>query len=432
MRVKMTVAVAAFAALVLGLPTSSYAHRTVTVKSGESIQAAIDKAKPGTTIKVEAGTYQESLLIKTDGIQLVGAGRKSTHIVPPANPTAGQGCVSEDQRDPPPAPPVTVANGICVANVDEQFNIIEEVKGVHISRLSVTGFNGFGMLFFGSRNGVVERTIASDNGEYGIFANTSSGTVIARNVTGNDGEAGIYVGDSPHADATVWKNVSYGNNNGIFIRDAAHGRVLKNKTFGNSAGILFLNTDESAEPPPPGAPPAPSIDVQDWLAKQNDASANNKPGAVGGDEPPLSGIGIAVASGIDVRLIDNGVFGNKAAGPGSPFSGGILVVGDPSFKPSVGTKVAFNTAFGNEPDLLWDGAGAGNAFFGNDCLTSQPDGLCEDPDTSGDNGDHGDDGGHKGGDRDHADHKKNDKKKHKKHRKHKKHKKHKKHQKHDD
>ena len=55
MRVKMTFAVLAMATLALALPASSTAHRTATVKAGESIQAAIDAAKPGTTIKIEAG-----------------------------------------------------------------------------------------------------------------------------------------------------------------------------------------------------------------------------------------------------------------------------------------------------------------------------------------------------------------------------------------
>ena len=80
-------------------------------------------------------------------------------------------------------------------------------------------------------------------------------------------EAGIYVGDSANANATVWKNVSYGNMFGVFIRDAAHGKVLKNKTFSNCVGIVFLNTDEADVPP--GQTPGPSVDVKDWLAQGN-------------------------------------------------------------------------------------------------------------------------------------------------------------------
>jgi parallel beta helix pectate lyase-like protein len=371
MRVKMTVAVAALAALALGLPASSYADRTVTVEPGESIQAAIDAADPGTTIEIEKGTYHESLLIKKDGIELEGSGRKSTRIVPPTNPNPGDGCVFED----PGPPPATIANGICVADVDEQFNVIHRVEDVEISNLSVTGFNGIGIFFVGADDGVVKRVIASDNGEYGIFANNSSGTVIARNVTGNDGEAGIYVGDSANADATVWKNVTYGSAFGVFIRDVANGEVLKNKSFGNCVGILFLNT------------PGPT-DVRDWVAKDNDATANNKACPGGGDEPPFSGIGIAVVGGIDVHLVDNGAFGNRPDPTGSEVSGGIVVV-----EGSAGTRVESNTALGNDPfDLVWDGTGEGNRFVANDCLTSRPDGLCvdEDGDDDGDD-DHGDD-----------------------------------------
>jgi hypothetical protein len=395
MRVKMTVAVAALAALLLGLPASSYANRTVHVEVGESIQAAIDAAKPGTTIKIEEGTYEESLEIAKDGIELIGEGRKKTRIVPPADPALGE-C------------------GICVSDFGHPENIVEDVE---ISHLAVDGF-GIGIFYLGTEDGAVTRTILSDYGEYGLFANNSSGTTVARNVTYNsvadvNPEAGIYVGDSPHADATVWKNVAWGNLLGIFVRDAEHGQVLKNKSFSNCVGILFLNTDA-----PDG--------LAHWLAKHNNVTANNRvcPEVPGGEAPPLSGVGIAILGGTDIDLIDNGVFGNKSAGP-SAFAGGIVVTTSPfgaAPVPSTDIKVAFNTALGNDPDLFWDEAGEGNAFFANDCLTSVRDGLCED--SAGD-GDHGDDDQH-GGDRDHGD------RKHKKGQKHKKgKKKHKKSKKHD-
>jgi hypothetical protein len=400
MRVKMTFVAAALAGLLTMLLSGTAAADVIKVSSGESIQAAIDKADPGDTIKVGPGTYKESLLIKTDDINLVGSGRKATKIVPPDNPTVGQGCVFSVQFEPPPAPPVTLVNGVCAANVDADFNVISQVDDVQVSRLAVSGFPGIGIFFVGTRDGVIQKVLSENNGEYGIFANTASGTTIARNLTAHNGEAGVYVGDSPEADATVWRNVSWDNNNGIFIRDAAHGKVLDNKVFSNCVGVLFLNTDETAQ-----QPPADAIDLEDWLAKGNDATANNKACGGGGDEPPFSGIGIAVVSGSDVKLIANGAFGNKPASAGTPFSGGIAVVGDPSFKPSSNVKVGFNSAFGNEPDLLWDQQGSGNSFFGNDCLTSQPDGLCEEPSdqngngggndgSGGDDNHHGQDRGH--------------------------------------
>jgi len=318
--------------------------------------------------------------------------------------------------------------GICVFDLESDGTPISTVEDVKISRLSVTGFNGTGILFIHTRNGEVTRTIASNNEEYGIFANDSTGTVIARNVTGFQSdepnaprpEAGVYVGDSPHAAATVRKNVSYGNTFGVFIRDAAHGVVLANKAFSNCAGLVFLNTDETSVPP--GQTPGTPVDVEDWLAQDNQSTANNNVCASEGDEPPLSGYGLVVLAGNDIDIRGNGIYGNSAKPtPDAPPPGGIVIVGDPEFKPSTNIRVGFNTALGNGPfDLFWDEQGSAR-FFGNDCLTSQPDGLCEDPDAEdGDNGD-----GHHGGDNHHGDqhHNKHNKHKNGKH-KNKKHAKH--------
>jgi len=68
MRVKMTLVAAALAGFLTMLLSGSAAADVIKVSSGESIQAAIDKADPGDTIKVGPGTFKESLLIKTDGI----------------------------------------------------------------------------------------------------------------------------------------------------------------------------------------------------------------------------------------------------------------------------------------------------------------------------------------------------------------------------
>ena len=396
MRVKMTFAVLAMAVLALAVPASSTA-RTVHVEAGESIQAAIDNAKPYTTIKIEEGTYTEALQIDKDGIKLVGEGRKKTNLTP-------TGTIPECLFAPA---------GICVWNATDPEDV---VKDVHISRLSVKGVaDGFGIFYFQTKRGVVHRTLAADNGGYGIFVLGSKTTELSRNLTSGNGDAGLYVGGSENADATVWGNVSYDNQLGIFIRDAAHGKVVDNKVFSNCAGIVFLNTDETA-----GPEPGPALPLKDWFAEGNTVTANNKD-CSGGEGPPISGIGILVLSGLDVTIVGNGVYGNKPATPGGPFpGGGILVVTDTDFpgQAPTGNKVAFNTALGNDPDILWDETGNDNRFFGNECLTSVPDGLCEDP---GHGGHHGDDDDHHGGDRDHGDRHDKKSKKHKssKHRKHK-------------
>ena len=231
------------------------------------------------------------------------------------------------------------------------------------------------------------------------------------------------MGDSENANATVWKNVSYENTFGVFIRDAAHGKVLKNKTFSNCAGILFLNTDETAVPP--GQTPGTPLDAEDWLAQGNLAAANNKacPGDPEEGEPPFSGVGIVVLVG-DRRAPDRQRRVRqqvvRGSGPERHSERGHPGRRRPHVQAGQRHEGRLQPGARQSTDIFWDEQGDGNKFFANDCLTSQPDGLCEDPDVQGDDnggGDHGDDGGHHGGDNHHGDnHHKN--KKHNKSSKH--------------
>lgn len=54
---------------------SSNSHAAdIIVEAGQSIQAAVNAAVPGTVIRVQPGTYQEAIVVNTPNISIIGNG----------------------------------------------------------------------------------------------------------------------------------------------------------------------------------------------------------------------------------------------------------------------------------------------------------------------------------------------------------------------
>jgi hypothetical protein len=106
---------------------------TIQVVAGQSIQAAIDGAATGATVCVGPGTYRENLLIAKDGITLKGAGPGATVLQPPAQPVP----VCLKLFFPPVDYDNNGLNGICVADVDPQGNILRVVNDVRVTGFTI-------------------------------------------------------------------------------------------------------------------------------------------------------------------------------------------------------------------------------------------------------------------------------------------------------
>lgn len=375
MRLKAT-AVGLALALAAVLPPASGAfadqHR-LQVHQGQSIQAAIDAAPPGSTIEVGPGTYSENLVIAKDGITLEGAGPGVTVLTPPAQPTPGCGVLTLRNEV------LTAINGICVGHLDNHGNILGTVRDVRVAGFTVQGFSGVGIVFDGTSGGRADHNVAANNDEYGITAFASTHGRFANNTAYGSGDAGIYVGDSPQADFTIEGNTAHDDLWGVLVRDSSKGRVTGNTLDHSCSGLVFLNTGTGT-----GA--------QDWVAADNTATQNNNfcPSSTTGLPFTLTGLGILIAGGRHILLRDNVVRGNQPGGPpstlnGVTLAGGIVVVSTAHvsvFPPAVGSDatdntIVDNTATANLPfDLVYDGLGTGNLFRRNACDTSTPPGLC--------------------------------------------------------
>jgi hypothetical protein len=346
---------------------------TVQVVAGQSIQAAIDGAATGATVCVGPGSYQENLLINKDGITLKGAGPGATVLQPPAQPVP----VCLKLFFPPVDYENNGLNGICVADVDPQGNILRVVNDVRVTGFTIQDFPGVGIVFAGTNRPRADHNLAANNASYGITAFGSTHGQFEYNTTYGSHDAGFYVGDSPEADFRIQYNTAFDDLWGILVRDSARGRVTDNLLQGSCAGLVFLNTGTISG-------------VHHWRASHNIAAGNNN--FCPADDLPfaLTGVGIMIAGGDHIVLRENRVSENQASGDptiinGVPLAGGIVVVSTasisvfPGFYGDVAEHniIANNVVLDNQPfDLVYDGLGTGNLFVSNRCETSLPAGLC--------------------------------------------------------
>jgi len=115
---------------------------------------------------VGPGTYHENLLIAKDGITLQGAGPGITVLEPPDKPVP----VCLELFFPPVDYVNNGLNGICVANVDAEGNLLGVVNDVPVTGFTVHGFPGVGIVFAGTNRPRADHNVAANNNGYGITA----------------------------------------------------------------------------------------------------------------------------------------------------------------------------------------------------------------------------------------------------------------------
>ena len=328
---------------------ASASHRPIhTVHPGESIQAAIDAAEPGDSIRIKAGRYYENVYVNKDFIELEGDGADKTILLPPEVATPNP-CVEGNE----------IFGAVCVGLGPEP------VEGFELEDMTIEGFAN-GAFLVNTKGAEVNHMVFANNEAYGAFYNSSTGGDFHDNVAYGSHEAGLYIGDSANADVEVEDNEVYDNGFGLFLRDSANGRVEDNNAHDNCIGILVLNTGEPNE-------------ATDWEVEGNQVEHNNKACPASDEGPPTSGAGIVLAGASGNVIKGNDVNDNVPSVPSPLASGGIALLSTVDFggSPASDNVIRKNELSGNQPhDISDDGAGTGNEFQRNDCDTSLPPGLC--------------------------------------------------------
>ncbi|MYU26477.1 right-handed parallel beta-helix repeat-containing protein [Streptomyces sp. SID8352] len=334
----------------LGAAPASAGRTTHVVRPGQSVQRAVDAARPGDTVLLTPGTYYESVTVSTPGLTLRGTGR-STVVRP--NP----------QRDPSDACS-EAGNGICVVGTRD-----ESLRDVTVASLTVTGFTRTGVFAMATDHLTVRGVTAESNGVWGIAQERSVRAVLRGNTARSNGDAGIFLANTIKAEegaqdtrgTVVEGNRVEDNRIGVTVRRLRGLAVEDNLVTGNCAGV-FVVGDENA--PRTG----------DLAVRGNHVRANNKSCPATDRLPALEGTGIVLTGTEKVLVADNRVEDNAGA---SPLSGGVVL-----FKSFVGVtgehnEISGNQLSGNSPaDLVDTETPRANTFTGNTCGASRPAGLC--------------------------------------------------------
>lgn len=331
-------------------PAASH-HTAVYVVPGQSIQAAVDAARPGDTIHLAPGTFRQSVRITTDNVTLSGTGNLT--LLKPAEGTPAKGSCA------------AAGNGVCVEGERGA-----PVTGVRVQSLRLEGFTRAGVWANWTDRLTVRRVTSSDNGTWGIAQERSTRSALVRNTVRGNGDAGLFVANtvSEEAGATdtlgtrISGNDMADNRIGATVRRVRNLVVEHNAVTGNCAG-LFLVGDESK-------PRAGALTV-----RHNRITANNKSCPASARLPRIQGAGVVLTGTEDVLVERNTVSDNVGD---SPFSGGIVLFKSVVGVPGSGNVVRDNVVLRNgKADLAnRDTAGTGNRFDANTCGVSEPAGLC--------------------------------------------------------
>jgi len=184
------------------------APQTFTVKSGESIQAAVDQALAGDTVRVEPGVYHETVYVDRAGITI-------------------QGIVNGEERAWLDGEK-TLSDGFSTTGDD-----------FTLEGFGIRNYIGNGVLTTGAEHVVYRDLIVQDAGIYGLYPVETTDVLIENCVVSGIADAGIYVGQS-RGPIIVRNNEVFDNVTGIEIENSTNAEVYDNHAHDNSGGILVF------------------------------------------------------------------------------------------------------------------------------------------------------------------------------------------------
>jgi hypothetical protein len=353
------------AAVVLALPAQALARNVLLVgsyngKPGsyESIQAAIDAAKPGDWVLIGPGDYKAAssrtpqgaqgddkagaaVLITTRNIHVRGMNRNAVMIdgTKPGSPECS-GAEADQTFGAPEGSRYLGNNGV----------VVYKASGVHLQNFSTCNFlgsnHGGDSVWFDGGGASGKQAIGSWFGsylsststywggrekpsdEYGIYAsNTTGAGSFVRTYANNMSDSGYYIGACPDCNATITEAHSENNDLGYSGSNSGGHLIIKNSEFNNNEEGVATQSQNNDDAPSPqdgicpngtsnAKPPAGAqrtnvcwVMIKNKVIDNNNGATPTSPGA-----PGLVGTGMTIAGGRHDLVVGNTFANNNAWG----------------------------------------------------------------------------------------------------------------------
>jgi parallel beta-helix repeat protein len=250
--------------------------RTLTVQPGESIQDVVDLARPGDTVMISYGTYNERVVVDFNDISILGIANDAGEW-----PTLdGQGEMTEA--------------------------IISSGNNFEVGKLRVVNYTDNGILVEGVTGVHMHDIYAENVGTYGLYPVQSTDVLIEDSEVIGADDAGIYAGQCENV--VVRNNVVHGNVLGIELENTVGGEIYGNHAYDNTNGILIVLLPQLT------SQVSLNTLVYDNLVENNNHVNFAESGTAASLMPAGAGIGIVAADHVEVY--DNEIRGNNTAGVG--------------------------------------------------------------------------------------------------------------------
>ncbi len=311
-------------------PRGSVPAATIQVpRDAPTIQAAVDRATPGTLVLIAAGVYRESVIVTRPDLVLRGVDRNRTVL-------------------------------------DGQFRRVDGIdvraNGVAVENLTARDFAGNGFYWQNVNGYRGSYLTASRDGRYGLYASGSQHGQFDHSYASGSGDSGFYVGACNPCHAVLVDVIAEKNAVGFSGTNASGDlAVLASRWRANGLGIVPNSLDD--EPLPP----------QDSMV----IAGNQISGKPSATTPRSVEFGALEETGIAlIGVLDDVVTHNRVSGQARA---GIVIAPNPGiespFWPSLRNQVRANVVErSGTADLVLAGSspGQGNCFQQNRFRTSAP------------------------------------------------------------